>query len=155
DKDDTVKLATVFAAYTNFKDELSYNPLDLNGPALDLTTGVVEPMKTPVDRTQPDTGDNRSELQRFMQLLHDANGLAACTKDGAIAHVNITWAGIPIQMDYPTDPLAKTVCAFLGDTAPDRIPACGILRIDNVAALLLDVALDRARFDIRDKCLYD
>src|SRR5207247_8229249 len=121
--------------------------------AWNLTTGNVSPMLSPVDRSLPDTGTNRSALQRFMQLLHDANGLAACTKDGAIAHVDIVWNGIPVKLDYPTDLLAKSACAFLGSSAPAKLPACGVLRFENVAALLLDVALDRANLDIRDDCL--
>ena len=152
-RDETLKLAPIFAAYTAFKDDLSYNRHDLNGPTFNLTTGSVDPLKTPVDRSAADSGSNKSALQRFMALLHDANGLAACTKDGAVAHVDIKWSGIPVKLDYPTDALAKTVCAFLGETAPSRLPACGVLRLDNVAALLLDVALGRAKFDIRDKCL--
>jgi len=149
----TVKLDKVFGAYTEFKDELSYDKNNLNGPTFNLTTGTVAGLMTPVDRTQPDSGKNKSALQRFMQLLHDANGLAACTKDGAVAHVDIKWSGIPVKLDYPTDPLAKTVCVFLGSSAPSKLPLCGILRIENVAALLLDVALNRATFDVRDDCL--
>jgi hypothetical protein len=152
-KDDSLKLAPIFAAYIAYRDELTYDKKNLNGPAFNMTTGAVDPLKTPVDRTKPDTGNNRSALQRFMQVLHDANGLSACTKDGAIAHVDIKWSGIPVKLNYPTDALAKTVCVFLGETAPARLPQCGVLRLDNVAALLLDVALNRAKFEIRDPCL--
>ncbi len=152
-KDETLKLAPIFTAYVANRDELTYDHKNLNGPAFNLTSGGVDPLKTPVDRALADSGTNRSALQRFMQLLHDANGLAACTKDGAVAHVDIKWLGVPVKLDYPTDALAKTVCVFLGETAPSKLPACGVLRIDNVAALLLDVALGRAKFDIRDACL--
>lgn len=152
----TVKLQTPFVAYMKYKDQLTYNRKDLNGPTFNATTGSVGGFVTPVDRSQPDSGKNRSALQRFMQLLHDANGLGACTKDNAIAHIDIQWpagSGIPVKLDYPTNILSKAVCAFVGQSAPTRIPACGILRFENVAALLLDVALDRAKFDVRDKCL--
>ena len=52
-------------------------------------------MTIPVDRTQPDTGGQPgAELRRvFMQLLHDANGLGACTKAGAVAHLNFPVIG--------------------------------------------------------------
>lgn len=150
DKDATVNLATPFAAYFDFKDDLSYDRNAVNGPAFDVTTSSVGLPHVKVDRSQPDTGANRSEFQRFAQILHETNGLAACTKRGAIAH--IVWKGVGI--DYPTDPAAKTACLFLtGDVPPDPEPECGILRIPNVASMLLDVALDRAQFDVRDNCL--
>ncbi len=149
-KDETLAVRNAFHAYVAYKDELTYDKQNLNGDAFDLTTQSVSPMKTPVDRTLPDTGTNRSDLQRFMQLLHDANGLGACTKDGAVAHVK--WKGL--ALDYPTDFTAQAACVLLtGTLPPAKLPLCGILRIENVAALLLDVALGRAKFDIRDPCL--
>lgn len=155
--DKTLKLDKVFAAYTLNKDELTYDRNDLNGPPWNLTTGGKAGLVTPVDRTQPDTGKNRSALQRFMQLLHDANGLAACTKDNAVAHIELEWpagSGIKIKVNYPTDTFVSgAICAFVGESAPKKLPLCGVLRFENVAALLLDVALGRAKFDVRDKCL--
>jgi hypothetical protein len=149
-KDETLALKDAFIAYVSYKDELTYDKANLNGPTFDLTTQSVGQLKTPVDRAKPDTGENRSALQRFMQLLHDANGLGACTKDGAIAHV--VWKGI--ALDYPTDVTAQAACLLLtGTLPPPRLSQCGILRIENVDALLLDVALGRAKFDIRDPCL--
>lgn len=149
-RDETVELADVFATYMTRRDELTYDRANLNGPAFNKMTGRVTPMITPVDRARPDVGTNRSALQRFMQLLHDANGLAACTKDDAVAHVQ--WNGI--AMDYPTDFAARAACLTLtGSLPPSKLPRCGILRFDNVAELILDVALGRAKFDIRDRCL--
>ena len=148
--DRTLALKDVFAGYMAFRDELTYDKKNLNGPAFNLMTNDVSPLKTPVDRGKPDTGTNRSAFQRFLQILHDANGLGACTKAGAVAHVQ--WQGIPL--DYPTNPLSKTACLFLtGKLPPDPMPMCGILRIENVDAMLVDVALGRAQFDIRDECL--
>lgn len=164
--DRTLALQAVFASYIDNKDQLTYQNAqhapasgspDLNGPAYDLSTGGVTPMSTPVDRTQPDTGANRSALQRFMQLLHDANGLGACTKAGAVAplHITIPGVGVNLAVNYPTDALAKTACAIAGggNIPPDPMPECGILRIKNVDQLLLDVALGRAQFEIPDPCL--
>ena len=153
--DATAKLQDTFAAYTQFKDPLTYDHRStsgsdkLNGPAYNLASMDNSPLKLEVDRTMADVGDNRSSLQKFMQLLHDANGLSACTKQGAVAH--IVWNGISI--DYPSG-LASAACVVLGSPSPPNpMPQCGILRIENVAALLLDVALSRAQFDIRDPCL--
>lgn len=158
--DKTLKLDKVFAAYIKFKDEVTYDRNDLNGAVWNNTTGGKAGLMTLVDRTQPDSGKNRSALQRFMQLLHDANGLAACTKQGAVAHVRIQWPdkiGPVIPFDYPTSALTPLVCAFVGAPAPPNrdkgLRQCGVLRFENVAALLLDVALARAKFDVRDPCL--
>lgn len=158
--DKTLKLDKVFAAYIKYRDEVTYDRNDLNGTVWNNTTGSKTGLVTPVDRSQPDSGKNRSSLQRFMQLLHDANGLAACTKEGAVAHVRIQWPdkiGPIIPFDYPTNVLTPVVCAFVGESAPPNrdkgLRQCGVLRFENVAALLLDVALSRAKFDVRDKCL--
>jgi hypothetical protein len=104
----------------------------------------------------PDVGENRSSLQKFMQLLHDANGLDVCTKAGAVAHININVSPFGnVSVNYPTDTvLVGTACTLVGAPAPPNpMPQCGILRIQNVTGLLLDVALNRATFDIRDPCL--
>lgn len=147
--DSTKLLDEVFVAYIHYRDVLTYNSKNLNGEAWNATTSSVSPLGTPVDRSQPDVGNNRSALQRFMQLLHDANGLGACTKEGAVAHVN--WKGL--KLDYPNDLTLKAACIGFGSSAPSKLPKCGVLRFENVDALLLDVALDRAKFDIRDDCL--
>jgi hypothetical protein len=165
--DPTVPLQKTFATFIQNRDALTYNHNStsggltnaLNGAAWNLSSNDTEPLHLPVDRTQPDVGDNQSALQRFMQLLHDANGLDVCTKAGAVAHValNVDPLGVPlgtIDFDYPTNSLTGLACAFVGAKAPTvPMPECGILRIQNVDALLLDVVLDRATFDIRDPCL--
>jgi hypothetical protein len=162
-QDATVNLQQTFAAYVQYRDPLTYNHHStsgglgnaLNGPAWNLASNGVDPLHVAVDRSQPDAGDNRSALQRFMQLLHDANGLDVCTKAGAVAHVQFRLGALGTKaFDYPTDPLSGIACTLVGAPAPPNpMPACGILRIRNIDALLLDVALDRARFDIRDPCL--
>jgi hypothetical protein len=162
-QDSTVNLQQTFGAYLEFRDALTYNHNStsgglanaLNGPAWNLTSNGVDPLHVPVDRGQPDVGDNRSALQRFMQLLHDASGLDVCTKPGAVAHVQFNLGVLGTKaFDYPTDPLSAVACTLVGAPAPpDPMPPCGILRIRNIDALLLDVALDRAEFDIRDACL--
>ena len=166
-QDSTVPLQKTFASFMQFKDSLTYNHGStssglsnaFNGTAWNLASGDTQPLHVPVDRTQPDVGPNQSALQRFMQLLHDANGLDVCTKAGAVAHVqlDVNPLGVnlgTINFDYPTNALTGLACAFVGAPAPPAsLPQCGILRIPNVDALLLDVVLDRATFDIRDPCL--
>ena len=48
--------------------------------------------RKPVDRTKPDAGWNRSAFQKFVQLVHDTNGVTACNKQGAVLHAQ----GVPI-----------------------------------------------------------
>lgn len=162
-QDATAKLQQTFAAYIQYADQLTYNHNStsgglmnaLNGPAWNLTSNDTQPLHVPVDRSKPDVGANQSSLQRFLQLLHDANGLDVCTKEGAVAHVtfNVSPFGV-VTFDYPTNALSGTACALVGAPAPPNpMPQCGILRLQNVDALLLDVALGRATFDIRDPCL--
>jgi hypothetical protein len=166
----TAALQQTFAAYIENRDQLTYDHDStssdrttnaLNGPAFNLTSNDTESLHVPVDRSQPDVGANQSSLQRFMQLLHDANGLDVCTKAGAVAHIQLNLAKVSpifpntaIPVDYPTSSAVPLICAFVGAPSPPAsLPQCGILRIQNVDALLLDVALDRATFDIRDPCL--
>jgi hypothetical protein len=161
--DKTASLQSTFAAYVEFRDQLTYNrnapspgaKPDVNGPPWNRTTGSVAPLQTPVDRSKADVGDNRSVMQRFLQLLHDANGLAVCTKQDAVAHIKIKWNGIPINLDYPSDQLITVpACLMVGAFTPSKtMRKCGMLRLENVALLVIDVVLARAKFDIRDDCL--
>ena len=167
--DPTPNLQQAFAAYTNNCDSITYNHGStdcstytdtttclLNGPPYDLSTqNVATTLTTAVNRAQPDVGTNRSALQMFMQTLHDARGMDACTKAGAVAHVNFKLGVLgTVSFDYPTDSLSGIACNLIGAPAPPNpMPQCGILRIQDVDGLLLDVVLGRAKFDIRDPCL--
>jgi hypothetical protein len=164
---ETASLQQTFAAYIQYKDALDYNHNStsgglmnaFNGAAWNLASMDTQPLHVPVDRTMPDVPGNQSGLQRFMQLLNDANGLDVCTKAGAVAHIviNVTPSPlppVPVAIDYPTNSLSGVACTLVGaQPPPNPMPQCGILRIQNVDALLLDVALNRATFDIRDPCL--
>lgn len=166
----TQKLGDVLPNYFRFKDELTYDRDNLNGVAFNLTTNSLSPMSTPVDRSRPDTDENRSAMQRFLQLLHDANGLAACNKDGAVAHIRWKFRGldlpllnliplnIPVNFDYPNDPTwgripSDAVCALVGESPPRRISECGVIGFENVDALIVDIVVGNPRFEIRDRCL--
>lgn len=148
-EDAILNLPVSGAAYLRFKDHLSYNRSDLNGPPINLTTNRVELMKTPVDRSKADTGENRSAFQKFLQGIHDANGLSVCTKPGAVAHV--VYKGLPI--DFPST-AASAACFVLGaDTPPNPMPQCGIIRFENIARDIVDAAVGTVKLDIRDDCL--
>ena len=98
-QDATVPLQQTFASYMQYKDSLTYNHNSTSGGLSQRAERRrVEPVverhaaaaRRPSTAPQPDVGDNQSALQRFMQLLHDANGLDVCTKQGAVAHVQFS-----------------------------------------------------------------
>jgi hypothetical protein len=142
---------TILVQFLNYRDQITYDPNNLNGRNFNVDrnrplVGAELPYKVLVDRTQADSGANRSAFQRFIQLLHDANGLAACTKPGAKVPL-VTLGGLTLS--YPDSlGILGRLCV-----AQNPTPTCGILRINDIAKLLLDVALGRAQFDIRDACL--
>ncbi len=108
----------------------------------------MQTLVTPVDRTKPDTGSNRSVFQRFNQTLHDANSLSICTKPGAVAH--IVWKGV--ALDFPSF-AAQAACFTLGADVPKSPqPQCGLFRIENIARDLIDAVLGQVKLDIRDDC---
>ena len=147
--DRTLELAKSGAAYMVMRDQLSYDRNDLNGTPFNVTTGKVATLTTPVDRSHPDSGTNRSAFQRFLQTLHDANGLSICTKKGAVAH--IVWNGI--ALDFPSFS-AQAACFTLGADVPQSpMPLCGLIRIENIAHDLVDAVLGQVNLDIRDDCL--
>ena len=147
--DATLDLTRSAIAYMKYRDELTYDRDNLNGRPFNLTTNKAETLKTLVDRTKPDTGNNRSAFQRFLQALHDINGMSTCTKQGAVAH--LVWNGLPI--DFPSF-TASAACVVLGaDAPPNPMPLCGMFRIKNIASELVDGVLGVVQLDIRDDCM--
>jgi hypothetical protein len=76
-----------FRDLMTYRDRLDYDP---------FTQAVVGSLRTPVDRGQPDSGFNRSLLQRILHLINDSAGHRFCNKDGAI----ITFYGLPASLPY-------------------------------------------------------
>jgi hypothetical protein len=64
------------------------------------------------DRTQPDSGFNRTLFQRFLHTIHDSNHVPMCNKEGA----TVSFAGVNFG------PFA----------------ACSLIQIDNLATFYLD-----------------
>lgn len=144
----TVDLAKSGALYMSMRDRISYDRNDIDA-RINQTTGKRETLVTPVNRALPDTGLNRSAFQRFLQTLHDTNGMSSCTKPGAVAHV--VWKGLPL--DFPS-PAANAACLLLGANLPaDPMPRCGMFRLENVAADIVDAVLGKVKLDVRDDCL--
>lgn len=113
-------LGNIFAKFARFKDEISYNRNDLNGPAWNVTTNSTAELKTPVDNAQPRTGKNRGSLSRFLQLIADGDGVATCNKADAVVHASL--GGLDVDMP----PLGS-------------YKECEVFKIDNLAAFYVDV----------------
>ncbi len=149
--DRVLKLQKLLPPLLTFKDDLTYNraanaPTDsaiFNGPLFNKTTGklVADPanmLTVPVDRSQPDTGANRSVMQRFLHLAHDTLRVSACSKEGSVLHIKIRFPpdlplSLPIAFDYPTSKLLKAVSQVIGcEPMPNPAPACGVFKIDKL-----------------------
>lgn len=118
-------LGETVASFMENRDEISYNPLDLNGPALNLTDGapsIADPHNA-VDQTKPKVDKNRSCMQRSFQLIHDADGGPACNREGA-----------------------KVKASLLGGTVSwpliGSYKECELFRFDRLAIFYLDSMLD-------------
>jgi hypothetical protein len=176
--DATLPLAGAFASEMANKDHFSYDRTNLNGPPVNYgadwaspptATPTATPAHTPVDRTKRDTGDNRSQFQKFVQVLADTNGVTVCNKDGAVLHgrglqflpipglsmiippANVDApagpanAANPIPLKWFIPPLLKSHYGTKTSWAP-----CELLKIENVATFYLDAILGLASIYTRD-----
>jgi hypothetical protein len=140
--DASLPLNQVFSTYMSDLDRISYDRQHLNGPAFNFNTNSTAQPSTPVNRSQADSGANRSEMQRFLQAIHDTNGVTACNKDQAVVHAQ----GLPLigSADICSGPLA--ICALLGS---HPFSECEVFKIDNLAAFYLDSVVGKASLYFR------
>ncbi len=141
-------LSKGLASQSGNLDVISYDRSNLNGPAVNLTTKDASPPKTPPDHTKPDANANRSELQRFAQLVHDTSGVTLCNKEGAVLHAVGTplgaaaacasTAGNPGELC-----LHDTDCTYGADSARP-FHECEMLMVDNLAGFYLDSIVGQA-----------
>jgi hypothetical protein len=143
--DRSLFLPQALSALLSFNDRLTYDHSDapnaINNTPKNLTTGGNEPT-TLVDRSSPNTGWNRSLFQRFLQLIHDTNGVTVCNKDGAILHAmaqlphpdgspGLAWQDLPIPF---------------GGTATE----CQLLRIEELSKFYLRAIIGEASIHFRN-----
>jgi hypothetical protein len=124
------QLGPILGDYMTYKDHVSYDRSNINGTA-NLTTGGAL-MTTPVDRSQPDTGDNRSAFQKFVQTVVDTSGVAACNKQGALVHAHGTALG---DLNLPND---TNLIVRLNYGSKMSFNECEVFKIDDVAHLYID-----------------
>ncbi len=133
--DASLPLNTVFADYMQYRDHLSYDRNDLNGKAWNYETKSKSDMTTPVDRTKPDTGFNRSGMQRFLQAIHDTHHVTTCNKDGAVVHAKL--GGISVTMP------------LFGGSYKE----CEVFKLEDLAKFYLDSIIGKASLYLRNDTL--
>jgi hypothetical protein len=124
----TAELGNIYARYANFRDMISYDPNNLNGPPINLTTRNGSEPVTPVDRNAPITGDNRSEMYRFLQLIADTDHVTSCNKAGAVVHAKLG----PLEVTMP--PIGS-------------YKECEVFKIEEMAQFYLDVITEAWQYD--------
>jgi hypothetical protein len=129
-------LGAIFSRYMTFNDRITYDRNNINGPAWNATTNSSSEMKTPVDRSKPDTGFNRSAFQRFSELIAKTIGVTACNKEGAVIHAR----GVP---------LVNTIDIPLSGTYKE----CEVFKIENLAKFYLGSIVGKSQLYFRPSIL--
>jgi len=129
----TAQLGTIFSRYAQLRDDIGYDKNDINGAAFNVTTGSKSEMKTPVDRSKPETGKNRSALYRFLRVINDTTNVTACNKPKAKVHAK----ALGLSVDMPIG----------GGTYSE----CEAFKIDNLSAFYLDSIANAAQYDPASK----
>jgi hypothetical protein len=153
--DASLPLSTVFSTYMANADHISYDRAHINGPTFNETTMDGSQPKTPVDRTGLDTAWNRSEMQRFLEAIHDTNGVTACNKPGAVVHaLGVSLLGISLgEITIPYGPNNSALVAPLLSSnygSQKSFTECEVFKIDNLAAFYLDSIVGAANLYFRD-----
>ncbi|HRI63155.1 MAG TPA: hypothetical protein PK156_02930 [Polyangium sp.] len=130
-----------FAKLMTNTDEMTYYVEDINAPSWNITTQNPLDPSTPVNRAQPVVGANRSCWERTLDIIHNANKVKACNKQGAKVKASI--AGL--ELSWP----------LIGS-----YDECELLSFENLAVFYLDSVLPlshpkRAEFKIKSNTLED
>lgn len=123
------RLGQIYGEMMRYRDEVDYDPSDLNRLRRDVT------FRDPVDRDLPDSRANRSLFTRSLHLIHDLNGVQMCNKEGAVMRVYV--GGTAVLRWPPTGSYAR----------------CELLDIPNMAEFYTQAILGRARLELRDATL--
>lgn len=144
--DDSARQGEVLSKFMQFRDHISYDRNNLNGPPFNMTTNTADEMKTPVDRTKPLNGWNRSAFHRFLQLVHDGRDVTVCNKEGAIIHAK----GVPILGSGDICAGALALCGAPG-TRPFH--ECEVFKIENVTKFYIQAIVGKASLYFRPSVL--
>ncbi|MRG96866.1 hypothetical protein [Polyangium spumosum] len=140
-KDGVAHMGESLARFMTNRDEMTYHDDDLNGLAWNVTQNNTLPPSTPVDRKKPLAGENRSCWERTLDIIHHANNVKACNKQGAKVQASV--GGLSVS--WPIWPVP----------AYDE---CELLEFPNLAVFYLDSVLPpghpkRAEFKIKSGVL--
>lgn len=128
----SAEIGNIYSKYAQFRDMISYDPDDLNGPALNVTTKTKTELHTPVDFSKPRTGDNRSALHRFLGLINDTDHVTTCNKEGAKVHARLLGIGVTMP---PVGSYSE----------------CQVFKIEEMARFYVDVIAEGWQYDPADK----
>ncbi|MBI5537194.1 MAG: hypothetical protein HY898_31020 [Deltaproteobacteria bacterium] len=137
--DRSLLLADAYRKFFTYRDRVSYNPNDINGPVWNLESGDTQPPHVPVDRTSPASGFNRSAFQRSLQLIYDTTGITACNKHGALMHLKAGVLGMTMDTTYPTDGLFSVLCPI---AKQDPVAECSVYEIQNLSHFYVQSLLE-------------
>jgi hypothetical protein len=143
------------------KDQVTYNgsPLKVGSDgkysaadATKLNSEIKTQIMTPVDRTQPDVGMNRSLFQRLVSMINATNGAPVCNKAGA----HLTVAGPLGDLSFPNaDQLQMLVAGCDADPTHtgSSYGACKFISQSNAAVTQMLAILDKGDNRPNDKQL--
>lgn len=117
-------LGPAFSNYSKYRDALYYDTNDINGPPINISDKSNPDPHLPVDYSKPDAGDDRSDLHRILQIIHDVNGVNACNKQGAKVKA-------------------------LGLTVPGSYDECELFYFENMGVFYLHAILGKAELKVR------
>src|SRR5262249_8440988 len=135
----SAQLGYVFSSYSKFKDEISYDKNDINGGTWDITTNSPSEMHVDVDRTQPETGKNRSGMYRFLKLTSETTNVTSCNREGAKVHAKVSGLSL--------DVCSGGLCAL----GASPFAECEIYKIENLAKFYLDSIANAQQYDPSEK----
>lgn len=133
---ESLAVQSALPKYLRYADRIGYDPEAINGPPLNFTTNDHGEPRTPVNRALPNTGFNRSLFQRFLALVHDTSGVAACSKAGALLNARVFDGAAWVDVAVPVE----------GAPAADE---CAFNKVDDLARFYLDSIVGKARLTIR------
>jgi hypothetical protein len=141
------KQGKLYGSWMRYKDEFTYVGAPLTPNATDvggkpgaysladkqkMNTPIPGTYVTPVDRSQPDVGMNRSVWQRTMNLIKALNGEPVCNKEGATLTV---YAAVIGPLTFP---------------AVGSFKKCDLLEIQDQLEIFGQAVIGRARIDLKD-----
>jgi hypothetical protein len=132
---ESAALGGAFSKYARLRDEVRYDFNDLNGSPFNVTANAKTEMKTPVDRSQPQIGKNRSALYRFLGAISDTVGVTSCNRPDAIVHAR----GVPVlgTADICKGGIPGSIYGGCG-LGGRPFKECELYKIENLGAFYLD-----------------